>query len=284
MTKRILMLILAIMMIFSLCVNAEEVATIEETAVAETTRENLALNKDVYATDEEDEKGNIAINLTDGNEVSYWASDIEGSSAEVDLGGIYFLDTVEFIPHGGRNYGYKISVSIDGINYVSVAEDSNTEKATVVTEEFAAVEARYVMLTITKIPYDDTEWINIKEIRVYGETPGMPLYYGDEGQGLSIEVNGTEITGTFSGESRTAWSRKMTLIVAVFDGNKMIAYNAETKKIPEYGTEVSETISLTIVDSSVELEGKRVELFVWDDLENMQTLVAPMGITIETTE
>ncbi|MGM9551537.1 MAG: discoidin domain-containing protein [Clostridia bacterium] len=282
--KRIVILALVITMAFSLCVNAEEGAEIEETTVSETeTRENLALNKDVEATDEEDDKGNIAPNLTDGNEVSYWASNVKGSSAKVDLGEVYYIDTIEFIPHDGRNYGYKMSVSIDGINYVSIVEGSNSERAAVVTEEFTMVEARYVMLTITSIP-SGTSWINIKELRVYGEKYGTPLYCGEEGQGLSIDVDGTKLTGTFTGTSRAAWGRKMTLIVAVFDENKMIAYNAETNTIPEYGTEFTKSISLTIDDSSIDMTGKRVEIFVWDDFENMKTLVSPVGITIEATE
>lgn len=282
--KRIVMLALVITMTFSLCVNAEEVSTIEEITVTETeTRENLALDKDVEATDEEDDKGNVASNLTDGDEVSYWASNVAGSSAKVDLGEIYYIDTIEFIPHDSRNYGYKMSVSIDGINYVSIVEDSNSERAAVVTEAFETIEARYVMLTITSIP-SGTSWINIKELCVYGEKQGTPLYYGDEGQGLSIDVNGTKITGTFTGVSRAAWGRKMTLIVAVFAGNRMIAYNAETSTIPEYGTEFIKSISLTIDDSSSNMGDKRVEVFVWDDFENMKTLVSPIGITIEATE
>lgn len=279
--KKIIALLCMVTMMFPVYIKAEE-AIVNESEVVETTaRENLALGKNVVASEEQ--TGNVASNLTDGDEVSYWASDKVGSSAEVDLGEIYYIDTIEFIPEAGRAYGYKISVSIDGINYISIVENSNSEKLSVVTEEIVPIEARYVMFTITSFP-EKVYWINVKELRVYGETHGTPLYYGDEGQGLSINVDGSKITGTFTGVSRTAWGRKMTLIVAVFSENRMIAYNAETYTIPEYGTEIAESISLTIDDSSIDLEGKRVEMFVWDDYENMQTLVAPVGITIETAE
>lgn len=282
MTKRILILVMTIMMAFSLCVNAEEVATVDETAVTETeVRENLALNKVVTAT--ASQKGHEGQYLTDGDEVSYWAIEAVENSVVIDLEELFYLDTLEYIPHESRIYGYKIAVSRDNVNFVDVVIEENPAQAAVVSSEFIPIEARYIRLTITSI-ISNTTWVNIKEVRVYGSERGTDLYCGEEGQGLSINVDGTKITGTFTGVSNAINGRKMTLIVAVFDENRMIAYNAETNTIPEYGTEFMKSISLTIDDASINLEGKRVEMFVWDDYENMKTLVSPVGITIETAE
>lgn len=282
MIKRIVRLALVITMAFSLCANAETVATVDETAVTETeVRENLALNKVVTAT--ASQKGHEGNYLTDGDEVSYWAIDKVPNSVVIDLEELFYIDTLEYIPHNSRIYGYKIAVSVDNVNFVDVVIEENPEQAAVVSSSFVPVDARYIKLTITSI-ISDTDWVNIKEVRVYGSERGTDLYCGEEGQGLSINVDGTKITGTFTGVSNAINGRKMTLIVAVFDENRMIAYNAETNTIPEYGTEFTKSISLTIDNASVNMEGKRVEMFIWDDYENMKTLVPPVGITIETAK
>ncbi len=280
MMKRIVMLALVITMAFSLCVNAEEVATVEDATIAETEiRENLALGKDVFASNEQ--PGNIGPNLTDGDMVTYWAYNAIDNYVLVDLEEPSYIDYVEFIPEASRAYSYKLEASYDGVIYNEIVNVVDPESSSVLSSEFSPVEARYVKLTITKMP-TGVKWINIKELRIYGEDHGTDLYCGEEG--LSIDVNGTEITGTFIGVSNAINGRKMTLIIAVFDGNRMIAYNAETNTIPKYGTEFMKSISLTIDGSSSNMADKRVEMFVWDNFENMKTLVSPVGTTIEAAE
>lgn len=282
MMKRIIMLALFITVAFSLCVNAEDVVSVEEATVAETEiRENLALGKDVFASNEQ--SGNVGSNLTDGDMVTYWAYNAIDNYVLVDLEEPSYINYIEFIPEASRAYSYKIEASYDGVVYNEIVNVVDPESAAVLSSEFSPVEARYVKLTITKMP-TGVKWINIKELRIYGDNYGTDLYCGEEGQGLSIDVDGTNITGVFTGASSAINGRKMTLIVAVFDENRMIAYNAETNTIPEYGTEFMKSVSLTIDDASINLSGKQVEVFIWDDLENMKTLVPPMEITIAAAE
>lgn len=278
--KKLVALFCAVAMMTTICIEAEEEIVYENEVITTTERENLALGKDVFASNEQ--PGNVGSNLTDGDMVTYWAYNAIDNYVLVDLEEPSYINYIEFIPEASRAYSYKLEASYDGVIYNEIVNVVDPESSSVLSSEFSPVEARYVKLTITKMP-TGVKWINIKELRIYGEDYGTDLYCGEEGEGLSIDVDGDKIAGVFTGTSSAINGRKMTFIVAVFDGNKMIAYNAETSTIPEYGTEFTKSISLTI-DASIDMTGKRVEAFVWDDFENMKTLVSPVGITIETAE
>lgn len=242
---------------------------------------NCALGKNVDATDEQDEEGNVAQNLTDGSVNTYWAAEGENNSAIVDLGETFYINSAEFIPEGKRAYGYKIEGSYDGISYTLIADMPENASADVLKCRFTPVEVRYVRLTITDMPAG-VNWINIKEFAVFGQKQGSDLYYADEGQGLSVSGDATEVEGVFRGTGSALAGKSMTFIMTVYDGNEMVAYKVESHFIPSYGEEFEETIRMTADEVGGSLASKVVEVFIWDNLENMKTIVAPVSFSVNS--
>ncbi len=231
-------------------------------------KENVALEKTVInVTGEQASEGNYASMLVDGTMVGHWAA--EGTaSATVDLGEPFYIDSTEIVPEGNRAYGYKIEASYDNITYTTVIDKSgNTAENSVHSDSFAAVEARYVRLSITNLP-SGVAWTNIKEFSVFGDKEGV-----DIDARIGIEKSTDGCTVSVSGTSCATRGRVMTLIVAAFDGDKMTGYYTETLEIPAYG----EAIDFSVFVTDEELGGlanKVVEAFIWDDLGNMKSQTA----------
>ncbi len=277
--KTITFLIIAIMA-FSVCANAEEIAEVEETATVEAeTRENLALGKSVILYSDEQE-ANPAQNLTDGDLITYWGAFNKENYVVIDLEDVYYIDSLEFKPESGRAYGYKIEGSYDGVAFTEIITKENNASSELLSCEFTPAQARYVRFTITQLP-GEVKWVNIKEIFIYGESSGPDLLYNEEP--LTIEVDGEIVIGSLKTGVTVLNGKAVTLIIAVYDGNRMVGYKAATHLLP-YSSEVERNIEISEDDIGVNLNGKTVEVFVWDDLENMKTIVAPLVITIDVTE
>lgn len=232
---------------------------------------NCALGKNVInISDEQSSEGNYASNLVDGTMSGHWAA--EGTAnATIDLGEPFYISSTEIVPEAERGYGYTIEVSYDNKNYVTIVDKStNSAGGEVIADNFSPVEARYVRLSITRLPAG-VSWTNIKEFSVFGEKSGVDLSV--ESGYITFEEYGSGLQVTLNGISSATKGRVMTIIVAAFDGDRMTGYKAETFEIPTYGEDISYTLEVTSEELGG-INGKTVEAFVWDDLGNMKSQTA----------
>ena len=131
---------------------------------------NLALNKSVKASSEQ--QGNGASNLVDGNLNTRWSAQNYPQSVEVDLGQVYSINKTEIASYLKRAYQYTIEISVDGINYKQIVDKkSNTVGEPLTKDEFSAIDARYVKLTITGAHEYTGGWASLTEIRVFEAPP-----------------------------------------------------------------------------------------------------------------
>lgn len=132
---------------------------------------NLALNKPV--TYSNGQTGNEASHINDGDSASRWSASPFPQWVQTDLGTTYSITKTEVLPYLNRAYQYKIEVSTDGSNFTQVVDRTgNTDGSSLLTDNFNAVNARYVRLTVTGCYNYTGTWISINEFHVYG---GLPI-------------------------------------------------------------------------------------------------------------
>jgi hypothetical protein len=112
--------------------------------------QNLALGKTASMLEGNIGWDHYASYSTDGNVNTYTQSDAHVPwDLLVDLGGAEEIDTVVFTPDSGcYATQYEIQVSLDGVNFASVATEgygTGTEKA----YRFGTVKARYVKISVS---------------------------------------------------------------------------------------------------------------------------------------
>ncbi|MGE5549054.1 MAG: polysaccharide lyase family 7 protein [Bacteroidota bacterium] len=135
---------------------------------------NLALNKPVTYSSQQ--TGNEAVHINDGDTGNRWSASPYPQWVRIDLGALYSINKTELVPYQNRAYQYTIEVSADGAAYTQVVNrTANTTGGSLLTDTFAAANARYVRLTVTGC-HDYTEgWASICEFRVFGGgTPATP--------------------------------------------------------------------------------------------------------------
>ncbi|MGE5550421.1 MAG: DNRLRE domain-containing protein [Bacteroidota bacterium] len=134
---------------------------------------NLALNKAVTCSKEQ--VGNEASHAVDGDLVTRWSADIYPQWMQVDLGATYSVSKTEIAPLSERAYRYKVEVSTNGTGYTQVVDrTNNTQGGAVITDTFAATNARYVKLTVTGAYGYTGNWISINEFRVFSAGGSPP--------------------------------------------------------------------------------------------------------------
>ena len=122
---------------------------------------NLAYGKVAQAT---------TYNITDGTLGYMWTGATYPTSFEIDLGEVKAVEKMVAFPYadGSRYYHYTIEVSEDGVNYVQVAEKTDTTPETdagTAYEFEEAVNARYVKVTMT---YNSANVaVHMREFEIY---------------------------------------------------------------------------------------------------------------------
>ena len=115
---------------------------------------NLCLNKPVTVSSFE--TGNIAGNAVDGNSATRWTAK-DGTYPQtltVDLEKSYFLGdlTLDWDKKAGsRYYGYTVSVSKDGDNFIELVDRRNNTDVGSITDSLELVQARYIRITATRM-------------------------------------------------------------------------------------------------------------------------------------
>jgi len=137
---------------------------------------NLALNKPVSS----DSASNPASYANDGNDSTRWIanSGAAGKWWKVDLGEMYSLSGSEI--HFEKNvlWKYKVEVSSDNMNWISVADRMNHTSTDKIQSHAFNQDARYVRVTFDAAP--GANWTEIDEFLVYGYP-------------LSVSVTGVEL-------------------------------------------------------------------------------------------
>lgn len=135
---------------------------------------NLATNQ--TATSDSQQAGNPASNGNDGNTATFWSANDTNTNHwwQVDLGAIANLNADEILwPTNGVVYGYTVAVSLDNVNWTTVANKAaNTSTAQVQSDVFLTITARYVRITVTGLPPGKAASIN--EFRVLGAFVSLP--------------------------------------------------------------------------------------------------------------
>ncbi len=129
---------------------------------------NLALNKPVTFSSGV-QVGNEAANAVDGSTTTRWAASPWPQWIQVDLGTAYAISKTEIMPYMNRAYQYTVEVSTNGTSYTTVVnQTANTTGGVTLTDNFAAVSARYVRLTVTGASGYTGGFASLYEFRVFG--------------------------------------------------------------------------------------------------------------------
>lgn len=137
---------------------------------------NLALNKPVTAANST-EAANPEANLVDGSTGTRCSSNGFPQTLTVDLGAVYNISSTEVVCYNDRAYQFTIeaSTTLGGSATTIVDRSSNTTPGTVaspITDNFTAVEARYVSITATGAASYTGSWVSFLEFRVFGSSSG----------------------------------------------------------------------------------------------------------------
>ncbi|WHY22128.1 discoidin domain-containing protein [Paenibacillus sp. G2S3] len=127
---------------------------------------NIALNKP--ATADSSQRNNPISAGNDGNETTRWSADDGnvGHWYKVDLGAIYDLSGTRVKwEMDNKNYGYRIEVSDDDVNWASVAQKSSSQQ---VQFDYFNTHARYVRIHVTEM---SDGWASFWEFEVFGAVP-----------------------------------------------------------------------------------------------------------------
>lgn len=177
------------------------------------TGENLAKNKRVTASGEENGAMKVE-NVIDGNNGTRWSSDfVDDAWMTVDLGKTYTISKVVLNWEGAYGKAYKIQTSTDGKNWATV-KNVTDGKGGVETITFTATDTRYVkMQGVTRaLPYGYSIW----EMEVYGkgsageseepDVSGENVAKGATADASGVEADGTLAKYAIDGNNGTRWS------------------------------------------------------------------------------
>jgi len=167
-------------------VGATGASSVVSISVATGPPTNVALNKSVTVSSEQ--ASNPGSNLVDGDPDSRWSASGFPQWVQVDLGSTHSISSTELVCFSDRAYQFIVEVSTNGSSYSTIVDrSSNTTPGTnsaPITDNFAAVDARYVKITVSGAASYSGSWVSLEELRVFGT----------EGAGQSVPVTGVSVT------------------------------------------------------------------------------------------
>ncbi len=127
---------------------------------------NVARGKVASALTEESDKGNFAARAFDGNESTRWcaSSPTFPQSLQVDLGESRPIHGIDLRWESGQIYFYQLHGSIDGNDWMLLADRSNADQP--IHHEDVTANVRYVKLTVTGS--NQGGWASLYELRIIG--------------------------------------------------------------------------------------------------------------------
>ncbi len=142
---------------------------------------NLCLNKTVNVSS--NETGNVGKNAVDGNSGTKWTA-VNGTYPQtitIDLAKPYQLGdlTLMWDAKGGkRSYGYVVSVSENGTDYMDIINRRNNTDVGTITESMWLTKARYIKITATSC--NEAGWATLFEVKADGYSMTSEKYTIDD--------------------------------------------------------------------------------------------------------
>ncbi|MBR1929893.1 MAG: discoidin domain-containing protein [Lachnospiraceae bacterium] len=147
-----------------------------------TEHSNVAAGKVISASTELG--GNVAANAIDGNTASRWES-VQGKEdaewIEINLGGMYAIDSFKAVWENAAAKEYQIQVSTDGSSWKSVYTVTDGKSGETRSESFDAVLASYIRLygTVKTMP---VYGYSLYELEIYGEKQNTGAEHSNPGE------------------------------------------------------------------------------------------------------
>ncbi|WP_405369850.1 chondroitinase-B domain-containing protein [Nonlabens sp. Asnod2-A12] len=129
---------------------------------------NLALNASVDSFTNE-QVGNEAINVIDGNDSNRWSAMTFPQSMVIDLGEGLNVSGMNLFPFSGRDYQYVIEGSTTSATSgftTLVDRQANTTGGTSINDTFNPTVVRYVKLTVTGAATYTGPWVSISDLEI----------------------------------------------------------------------------------------------------------------------
>lgn len=175
-----------------------------------TTLQNVALNKTATASSSDT---NVPAGAVDGSTTTRWSASPLPQWLEVDLGAVYDISRTEVVSYEDRAYQFVVEAKTtsSGAYTQIVNRSSNTTPGTIaapITDNFAAVNARYVRITVTGASGYTGPWASLIEFRVFGTaviTSPVSIY---------IEAESGTITAPMQVQSNSSASGGQYITVA----------------------------------------------------------------------
>lgn len=152
-------------------------ASCEITVTAPTKRHNVALYKTATANGDD---GNSPSGAIDGDVNTRWSNQEIPSWIEIDLGSLKSITSTEVICYKDRAYQFTVEAKAsENDAYTQIVDRTNNTKtgsvASPIIDNFDAIDARFVKLTITGADGYTGDWVSIMEIRVMGMDAGSDI-------------------------------------------------------------------------------------------------------------
>jgi hypothetical protein len=122
------------------------------------------------ATGKTSQAANPVTNGNDGSTTTRFcaADGMTGNWWRVDLGAVHVLERVEVHWEFARQYGYLIELSSDDLSYSTASDSTTTTSSSQMQSVSISGSARYVRITVTRLPASPPTWMSFFELRVYG--------------------------------------------------------------------------------------------------------------------
>jgi alpha-L-rhamnosidase len=235
---------------------------------------NVAYKKPVTATKEE--AGNEVLGIVDGNPTTRWSAEGMPQTVVVDLEDVYSINEVGLTPYQNRAYQYKVETSLDGKNYSLVVDrTANTEGKTLLKDEFATVNARYVRLTSTGAHNYTGGWVSFHELRIYGTK------YELDKVTLNAAVNtvlpGEQVALSLTGTMTDQKEADLSNATIKFESNQpeLVSFGGDGKMtIANYVNSVrSFDVWATVVLAGKEVKSEAISFTIHPTIEHTQQLL-----------
>jgi hypothetical protein len=111
--------------------------------------------------------GNEAVRAVDRDVSTLWSASGFPPSVTVDLGSTQTVGSTMVVPYRDRAYRYRIESSTDRVTWRLLVDRSTNTTRGSQPVDVAAVQARYVRLSVLGVSGDPTTWASIHEFAVY---------------------------------------------------------------------------------------------------------------------
>lgn len=125
----------------------------------------------IKATATREQTGNTANKIVDkvyeDKDGYRWSADGYPQSITLELEKVISLRQITVVPYMSRAYIYKIEVSVDGVNYKKVVDNSSEPISFIFVNHEVNEDAKYIRMTVTGCKNYSGEWISINELFIY---------------------------------------------------------------------------------------------------------------------